>query len=229
MINIIFLIITIAISVLCFSLELLFVWDEIGAISTPAFSILFIINIIPILVFLFIKFIAQKDNCTRIINVCVNLFILTAVLFYFIFVGFCMLVGIIMFDSTPRIPKQEDYTKSLYKIQSEYQNNGFSHFPEILPKNITDYYFFIENSFDGEDTHYLKFKTDSSYVNKELQEKCNNKTVPKESVSNRFYTNKFPDAEEFCILHKSKQEELYSTGIATNKDHNVIYYFYANY
>ena len=61
------------------------------------------------------------------------------------------------------------------------------------------------------------------------QEKCNNKTVPKESVSGWFYTDKFPEAEEFCILHKSKQEELYSTGIATNKDHNVIYYFYANY
>ena len=229
MVNKIFLIITIIIAILCFCLELLFVWAEIGSISSPAFSILFITNIIPIAVVLFVKYIAQKFNWTNYVNVCINLFILTAAFFYFTIIGFCMLVGILMFDSTPRIPKQEDYTKSLYKIQSEYQNNGFSHFPETLPENITDYYFFIENSFDGEDTNYLKFKTNPTYVNKELQEKCNNKTVSKESISNWFYTGKFQDADAYCIIHKSKQNEHYSTGIATNKDHNIIYYFYANY
>ena len=159
--NKIFLIITIVIAVILFSLELLFVWAEIGSISSPAFSILFIINIIPILVVLFIKFLAQKFNWTKTVNLCVNLIILTIAFFYFVFFGFCTLVGISLFDSTPRIPQKDDYTKSLLKIQSEYQNDGFNHFPPKLPDNVTDYYFFIENSFDGEDTHYLKFKTDS--------------------------------------------------------------------
>lgn len=229
MVNKIFLTIISTLAVLFYCFELLLIYDEIGSIPTFILICMLIINIIPIIFLLFIHFLSKKFNWKKVVNILVNIFLLICNFLYFLFIGFGSIGVLLFWDTTPRIPKQENYTKSLYKIQSEYQNNKFNHFPETLPENITDYDFFIENSFDGEDTHYLKFKTNPTYVNKELQEKCNNKTVSKESVSNRFYTNKFSEAEEFCIIHKSKQEELYSTGIATNKDHNIIYYFYANY
>ena len=51
--------------------------------------------------------------------------------------------------------------------------------------------------------------------------------IPKEYTS--YYINNFSDANEYCILHHPSKNERYTTGLATNKEHNLIYYFYANY
>lgn len=227
--NKIFLTIISTLTVLLYCFEMLLVYSEIGTITAVIFVFMLIINIIPIIFLLFIHSLSKKFNWGKVVNITVNIFILICAFIYFLFISFGALGVLLFFDTTPRTPKQDNYAKSLSKIQSEYQNDKFKHFPTVLPEKYLDYDFFIENSFDGEDTHYLKFKTDSGYINNELKEKCNNKTVPKESVSNWFYTSKFPDADEYCIIHKSKQGELYSTGIATSKERNVIYYFYANY
>lgn len=227
--NKVFIVLTIIITVLFSLVEFLIVFDEVGSIPDFIFFAQLILKTIPILVLLFINFLAKKFNWKKVITIIVNILFLVLTFFYFFFISFVSMAVFLFWDTTPKIPKQDNYVKSLSKIKSQYRDNEFDHFPDVLPKNITDYYFFIENSFDGEDTHYLKFRTDSSYINNELKEKCNNKTVPKNTISEWFYTCKFPEVNEYCILHRAQTGERYSTGIATNKERNIIYYFYANY
>ena len=152
---------------------------------------------------------------------------------FLFFVGFGMVVATLFWNTTPKEPKIENYQSELYKIKSQYNNQAFDHFPQAIPKNAEDYYFYIENSFDGYDTHYLKFKANSAYINNELKQKCLSSPITKEQVDKEnmlsYYTLKFDEGSQYCLLHKRITGEQYTTGIATNNEHNVIYYFYANY
>lgn len=235
-INNMYKIFSIIISIIAFLLlllELFILYDEIGSISF--FNVIFfiILNIIPTIILFIIGLIAKKYNWNKTINICTNVIFLILSILYFLFISLGMLVATLFLDTTPREPKVENYQTELNKIKSKYSIPVFAHFPETLPENIEDYYFFIENSFDGYDTHYLKFKTSTQYINNELKNKCNNKLTSKEYIKSinytTYYTATLQDAEQYCILHKRTNKEHYTTGLATNKEHNIIYYFYANY
>lgn len=228
----IFSIIISILALLLLGLELFIYHDKTGSISSNFVIFLVIVNFIPTLIFLGVGLIAKKFNWKKVTNICVNVLLSLLTILYFLFISLGITAAAFFWDTTPKEPTIENYQSELYKIKARYAP-GFDHFPMVLPNNISNYYFYIENSFDGYDTHYLKFNTDSSYINNEFKNKCNNQTISKEQVNEdnyiSYYTTRFDDATQYCILHKRTPDEHYTNGIATNNTRNTIYYFYANY
>lgn len=212
-------------------LELGTVFDEVGSLPAFIFVLLLIINIIPIIITGIIALIAKKYKLGKAIYTTLSTILIMIAFVYLIIFGFGMTGAALFWDTTPKQPAKSKYNKELANIKSQYNNNGFEHFPENLPKNAEDYFFEIENSFDGEDTHYVTFTTDRSFVEKELSDKCDTIYTKNELYENdiTIYTSKFSYADEYCIIHKSTKTQRYVSGIATDKNHEQIYYFYGNY
>ena len=229
----IFIIIITIIAFAYISIELFIIKDETGSLDLFNVLIFTVLNLIPPLILLVIGLIAKKFNWNKVVNICVNIVWFVLAMLFLFFIGFGMVVAMLFWNTTPKEPKIENYQSELCKIKSQYKIPAFDHFPEILPNNIDDYYFVIENSFDGYDTHYLKFKADSGYINNELKQKCISRPITREQVDKEnllsYYTLKFGEGSQYCLLHKRIPGEQYTTGIATNNEHNVIYYFYANF
>ena len=197
-------------------------WQFMGILAGTLYSPVFIIQIIKLI---FQKFKWNMDICLAI---CGSIWLTIMA-----FVGLTIYAGMAFWDTTPTEPKIKDYKSELRKIKSQYENPEFDHFPQTLPNDIEDYYFYIENSFDGEDTHYLRFKINSEYVNNELKQKCINPIITRRELKNMdvIASNSpiYEGTSQYCLLHAKHDSGRYITGIATNDEHSLIYYFVKNY
>lgn len=197
-------------------------WQIMGILACTLYSPVFIIQIIKLI---FQKF---KWNMNICLAICGSMMYIAI-----IFIGFTIFAGMAFWDTTPTEPKIKNYKSELRNIKSQYKNPEFDHFPQTLPNDIEDYYFFIENSFDGEDTHYLRFKINSEYVNNELKQKCINPIITQKELKNMdiLASNStiYEGTSQYCLLHTKHDSGRYITGIATNDEHTLIYYFVKNY
>lgn len=191
-----------------------------------------IILFIPIVIIQIFYFLSHKLNWSYKTknSICSILTILNFIYYSILFV----LITINSLEEEnfiPITPSAENYSKELNVIKEKYSDGTYNHFPEFLPSNISDYYFIIEKSFDGENTDYLKFRTDKSYIDNEMRKECQYKLKKEEINRNYFWINpnKFEYADEYCILHMRNQTETYTTGIAADKEHQIIYYFRINF
>lgn len=192
--------------------------------------VLITILLMPVLIIQIIKLIFQKFKWDM--NIC--LAICGSMMYIaIVFIGLTIFAGMAFWDTSPTEPKIKNYKSELRKIKSQYENPEFDHFPQTLPNDIEDYYFYIENSFDGEDTHYLRFKINSEYVNNELKQKCINPMITRRELKNMdvIASNSpiYEGTSQYCLLHTNHDSGRYITGIATNEAHSLIYYFVKNY
>lgn len=124
------------------------------------------------------------------------------------------------------------YHQAIQKIKKDSKINGMSHFPQKIPENAQNYYFKIEDAFDGYDTHYVKFDADKTYIDSIIKKsKCeilaSKNDINKYNVN--IYSSELQNADEICILHKSTQKERYTSGISVYNDTKTIYFFYSNF
>lgn len=199
-------------------------------------AILGLIFLIPPLIMFILKKIATHYKWKSITIILSSIFIGIILFICSFLVEAGIIIGAEFWNTEPKTPIQSEYSSELKKLKRYYPNNELAHFPEEIPENAQNYYFFIENSFDGHDTHYLKFSENKNYINnvmKEYKPKCSiytdSKNFDKYDVT--IYTNEIRNTDKICILHKaaSKDDERYTTGIAVNDTTNTIYYFIANY
>lgn len=138
-------------------------------------------------------------------------------------------------DDSPVYPPLSVYGNSLNKLKSKQSNEkvkGLDHFPAEIPENANNYNFQIEKSFDGYNTHYLKFDADQAYIDSIMKKsKCeisaNKNNIDKFDVN--VYPAELQNADEICVLHKSTQDKPYTSGVSVYKKTNTIYFFYANF
>lgn len=123
------------------------------------------------------------------------------------------------------------YEVSLKKLKNKEWKYGLDHFPEKLPQEIKNYYFQIETSFDGYDTHYVKFDTDKTYIDSLLKHsKCKIRTS-KDKIDNYcidFYMSELKEADKICILHKKTQQEVYTSEMERTRGYDKYYHAKAN-
>ena len=197
-------------------------WQFMGIVAVTVYSPVFIIQVIKLI---FQKFKWDMNVCLAICSSIAYIAI--------VFIGLTIFGGMSFWDTTPIEPKIKNYKSELSKIKSQYKNQAFNHFPQTLPNDIEDYYFYIENSFDGEDTHYLRFKINSKYVNNELKQKCINPIITRRELNNMYVLASnspiYEGTSQYCLLHTKRDNGRYITGIATNDEHSLIYYFVKNY
>ncbi len=184
----------------------------------------------------FIHIIAEKFKFRKLELIFAGGIIIVGVIWCCFMVWFLMYPD--MFNTDPTTPSKSAYERNLDRITLDYTPEYFKHFPKKLPEDISDYYFFLENSFDGYDIFYLRFTKDKEYVDSEIMRKCPSTELLKEeqlpSVGHTEYISRLSSegAKEYCIIHKSNHDipnNSFSSGIATNSDHNTIYYFSTNY
>ena len=148
-----------------------------------------------------------------------------------IFVILILLLVVLAYFDRVSFDDITKYAKMHKKVKNYYDIN---HFPEKLPSNATDYYFQFEDSFDGYNDYYVRFSTDKTYIENEKNKfkgRCD------KSINNDYFNDfhfRTLDSElinsgDLCILHKSTDNERYTSGISIYNDTNTIYYFFANY
>ena len=144
-----------------------------------------------------------------------------------------LFIGVAIFNSLKdRDIKVSKYHEMLKEIKADTKNGDFSFFPQEIPANATNYYFQLEDSFDGYNTHYVRFDIDKEYIDNVLKNsKCEILTT-KDKISNynvNIYPSELQNADKICILHKSTQDDRYTSGISVYNDTNTIYFFFANF
>ena len=192
---------------------------------------------LPVAGYYFLNFLAKRFNWNKLTKIVAGVLLIIFSLFYW-FVVMVFTLAIDFFDSTPTTPSKSGYEQNLRRIAMDYTSEYFKHFPKKLPEDISDYYFFLENSFDGYDVFYLRFTKDKDYVDAEISQKCpNTELLTAEQLPSTGHTEYISrlsseGAKEYCIIHKSNWDipnNAFTSGIATNSDHDTIYYFSTNY
>ena len=171
--------------------------------------------------FIWYKFYNTKHKQT-LSNVCkwiVCIFVILSLLL--IVLAYCNRVS---FDDITQYDKMHKKVKNYYSI---------THFPEKLPSNATNYYFQFEDAFDGYNDYYVRFSADKTYIENEKNKfkgKCD-KSITKEYFNNFHFSTldkELINADELCILHKSTDKEIFTSGISIYNDTNTLYYLFAN-
>ena len=154
---------------------------------------------------------------------------------FFVFIGLLVFLfaGMIIFHSLKnRDIKISKYHEILKEIKTDTKTGDFSFFPQEIPTNATNYFFKKENSFDGYNTHYVKFDTDKAYIDNVLKKnKCEILTT-KDKITDydvNIYPPELKNADRICVLHKSTRYNKYTSGISIYDNTNTIYFFYANF
>lgn len=188
--------------------------------------------LIPVFSFVFINIIAKIFKWQKAIIDVFSLVLLVITFLYLVIVEIYLLVGLQLFSNGPIKPPMSRYEVSIKKLKNKEWKHGLDHFPVKLPQNIRNYYLQVETSFDGYDTHYVKFDTNKTYIDSVLkQNDCKIRTTKTkiDSYDINFYISELKEADEICILHKSTQEKVYTSGISVYNNTNTIYFFYSNF
>ena len=155
-----------------------------------------------------------------------------------IIVAICIFIGIELrdfFKQKPIVPTTNEYPSVITKYINKY-NNKISFCPSSIPNKINDYYCEFEDSFDGYNIYYLKFKTDEKYIKNTINKNKNDiyKKIKLNDV-NKYY--KFIDNyfninnrnNSFVYILKNKEnDDNYTSGIITSKSNEIVF-FYANF
>lgn len=144
-----------------------------------------------------------------------------------------LFAGIRIFNSLKdRDINVSKYPEMLEEIKADTKIGDFSFFPKEIPQNATSYYFRLENSFDGYNTHYVKFNIDKPYIDNVLKNsKCEILTT-KDKINSydvNIYSSELQNADIICVLHKGTKDNEYTSGISVYNDTNTIYFFYSNF
>lgn len=218
-------------SALVFIISAAMIFQSINCDFLPHYKCAFLL-LIPFFSFVFINILSRLLNWKKTTINIFSIVLLALTFLYLLIIEFYVLVGLQLFQNGPIKPPMKRYEVSLKKLKNKEWKYGLDHFPEKLPQEIKNYYFQVETSFDGYDTHYVKFDTDKTYIDSLLKHsKCKIRTS-KDKIDNYgidFYMSELKEADKICILHKKTQQEVYTSGISVYNDTNTIYFFYANF
>lgn len=202
------------------------------------FGIILIIIIVLPLVFFFVLKNTSKKYKWKIIttNIITSLLIIFS-LFYLLFVEIFFFAlksdFLFPFSKEPKLPKLSEYSKEIESLKSKHGVYKMRHFPDKIPDNASNYYFQIEDAFDGNNTDYVKFDSNKKYINdvlKKYKKDCvvfmTSEDLYKSGI--KIYINELGSSDNICLLHKKQNNEVYTSGFVTKKP-NTIIFFYANF
>lgn len=199
--------------------------------------VLIIIVVIPLVFFVVLKNISKKYRwkiiTTNIITSLLIIFSLFHLLFVEMFFFALKSDFLFPFSMGPKLPKISEYSREIESLKKKHGFYKMRHFPDKIPDDASNYYFQIENAFDGNNTDYVKFDSNEKYINDVLnkyKKDCViyaiNENLYKSGI--KIYINELGPNDNICILHKKQNNEVYTSGFATKKP-NTIIFFYTNF
>lgn len=198
---------------------------------------LVVIIVIPLALFLLLQKISKKYSWKLTTKNIATYLLIVFSLFHLLFIEifFFMLKSDFLspFSIGPKVPGISQYDTEIKALKKKSGFYDMRHFPDKLPENISNYYFQIEDAFDGKNTNYLKFDSNEKYINDVLnkyKKSCvsftTNENLYKSGVE--LYINELKSQDYVCLLHKKEDKERYTSGIAIQKP-NTIIFFYADF
>lgn len=217
----------------------LFIWWETfvyyGKVASPFLMTYRIF--LPFLVFLLYEIILlkiKKDVFRKIFAV-IKVLSHIYFVFYIIFLQFLTWsFGEIDKELAPVQVPLSGYETALSSLTD--RTYAIAHFPEKIPDGATNYYFRIENAFDGYNIHFLKFNIDKEYIENEIK-KHKSKIRRQVNLSEPgTYILEQPLAKdidrtkyEVYMLQNENGDTKYTAGFIASTECGEIVYFYANY
>ena len=116
--------------------------------------------LIPVILF-FIKIKFTKYIKNSIAQLIMNI---AGCVFLVLFLLFIEIEILLTLPYTTTEPSIKQYKNSLLAFQKSYWQCDLSYFPDEIPQDATDYYFYIGTDFHGYNVYYLKFNIDETYV-----------------------------------------------------------------
>ena len=213
---------------LCISIFLFSYIDGYNILSLPIILISFIPTL---LLYLISRKTKHNKKSLKIWSILISI-ILFLVLIFYDFIGFVLFIFIQEIASI----EPTKYRYSNYFSKMTEKTYRIKHFPTRIPKNAKNYYFLIERGGQGYWIHYLKFKTDESYIKETLNKNNDNiyKKIEFSQVNSyyKFIDNYFDIKDRnnaFVYILKNKNNDYnYTSGIITSKLNEIVF-FYANF
>lgn len=217
--------------------SLLIIFQAIEFIKVFGLLLVFII-LLPLILLFILKKISNKYNWKNITTNIITSIIIVSSLFHFLFIEILFFVlksdFIFPFSLGPKLPKISEYADEIDTLKRKHGFYDMRHFPDKLPDDVTNYYFQIEDAFDGLNTDYLKFDTNKTYIdgllkkyNKECEVFSTYENLYKKGTS--LQINELDSEDNVCLLHKKNDKEVYTYGFAIKKNKKSVIFFYADF
>lgn len=130
---------------------------------------LVVVIVIPLVLFLLLQKISKKYSWKLTTKNIATSLLIVFTLFHLLFIEifFFMLKSDFLspFSIGPKVPSISQYDTEIKALKKKSGFYDMRHFPDKLPENISNYYFQIEDAFDGKNTNYLKFDSNEKYIN----------------------------------------------------------------
>jgi CRISPR/Cas system CSM-associated protein Csm4 (group 5 of RAMP superfamily) len=162
----------------------------------------------------------------------------TICLLLIIIVAICLFICVELkdfFKQNPIVPTINEYSSAVNVYINRY-GDKIKFFPSNIPDKVDNYYCEFEDSFDGYNIYYLKFKTDEKYIKNTINENKNDiyKKIEFNQVNSyyKFIDNYFDIKDRnnafVYILKNKNNDNNYTSGIITSKSNEIVF-FYANF
>ena len=217
-----------------FAFTLFFAWIFNSSFITLLIYLSIFLIFLILFYLTFIYFNKNKKQWIKFLLVFFNLILLCLFSIFHLFI----LISIILNNlTTPQTPNIQKYTISLENItENQY---SISHFPNKIPNEAENYYFFIDQNFQGYNIHYLKFNINDKYLKNVLKENKDNicrkleyKDITKyyKHINNLVdYNNKDKNSYTAYFLKNQNKDPDYISGFLISYKTKEIIYFYANW
>lgn len=198
------------------------------------FNYLFVLlPIIPILVSALFKIIFQKYNWSFIVRLIIKIIGCILAVIFLLFIEFGILFTMPFTTSEPSI---KQYKNSIVALQKLYKKSDLSYFPDKIPQDATNYYFFVGTSFQGYDTYYLRFNAGETYLNDLIEKYRNDFSIigKKNELYNKRLSIDINEIEDNDIIYLLKQRNSKDCdnckfGFTINENDNRVCFFFQNY
>ena len=200
-----------------------------------AFGVIsFFFIIAPLFPFFILKKIAHRKKLRLLtINIIVTMLMIVTIL-YFLLIELLLITlqsGLLSpFPVKSNNIERTKYNKGIAKLERLYGAERIAHFPNSIPEDATNYYFQLEDAFDGLNTHYIMFNSNKQYINNvknKYKKDCIMFTTKAELSTKNIdiYINEIKDDDKICLLHRKNAKEIYTSGVVTKYPNTVIFFF----
>lgn len=195
--------------------------------------LLFFLSLLPVGIFLLFRKMFKKFNWNYGTKMILKIIggIITIIFLFIVELGIFLSL-----PYTTNEPSVRQYKNSIKKLQHQYKKCDLTYFPEKIPQDATNYYFYIGTTFDGYNDYYLIFNTDKAYIENFIEKYKDDFSIigTKNELNKKRLSIDINEIEDNDIIYLLKQRnpkdcENCKFGFAINENDNRVCFFFQNY